>query len=84
MKKRGRALRRRYGHATSKEGFCKVWFSKGAEKTAGLIVPAAKVRGMSVGEISRLFPMSEAGKMHRLHVSPVFPTWDAAFAFEKP
>ena len=76
-----RALRRRYGRAAAKAGFQKVWFSKGNEKTAGLILPAAKLHGMSIGDISRLFPMSEARKMGRLHTSPVFASWDAAFHF---
>ncbi len=75
-------LRHRYGRAAGKSGFQKVWFSKGREKTAGLILPAAKLHGMSISEISRLFPMSEAGKMGRLHTSPVFATWDAAFHFK--
>jgi hypothetical protein len=85
-KAKGRALHRRYGRArvrAPKEGYRKVWFSKGAEKTAGLIVPAAKLHGMSIGEVSRLFPLSEARKMARLHMSPVFSTWDEAFAFDK-
>jgi hypothetical protein len=81
--RRGRALRRRYGRAAVKDGFRKVWFSKGSEKTAGLILPAAKLHGMSISDISRLFPMSEALKMGKIHMSPVFPTWDAAFQFEK-
>ena len=79
--RRGRALKRRYGHAMPKEGFRKVWFSKGSEKTAGLVLPCAKLHGMSISDISRLFPMSEARKMGRLHTSPVFATWDAAFNF---
>jgi hypothetical protein len=65
------------------KGFRKVWFSKGSGKTAGLIVPAEKLHDMSLGEVSRLFPMSEARKMGRLHTSPVFDTWDKAFAFNK-
>ena len=64
-------------------GFQKVWFSKGSEKTAGLIVPAEKLHTMTVGEISRLFPISESLKMARFHTSPVFATWDEAFAFSK-
>jgi hypothetical protein len=83
MRRRGRALRRRYGRAGAKEGFQKVWFSRpDGEKTAGLILPAAKLRGMSIGDISRLFPVKEGLKMHRLHTSPVFATWDAAFHFK--
>lgn len=81
MRRRGRALRRRYGRSMSK-GFRKVWFSKGSEKTAGLVLPVAKLDGMSITEISRLFPPSEAGKMSRIHTSPVFWTWDEAFGFK--
>lgn len=77
-----RALRRRYGRAGAQEGFRKVWFSTGGEKTAGLVVDTAKLRGLSVSEISRFFPRSEFRKMSRFHQSPVFPTWDAAFAYE--
>jgi len=76
-----RSTRKRKTHRVV--GFRKVWFSKGAEKTAGLIVPAEKLHGMSIGDISRLFPNSEARKMGRLHTSPVFATWNAAFAFDK-
>ena len=76
-----RSTRKRKTHRVS--GFQKVWFSKGSEKTAGLIVPAEKLHTMTVSEISRLFPVSESLKMGRLHTSPVFATWDAAFAFSK-
>jgi hypothetical protein len=83
---KGRALRRRYGRAKAgapKKGFQKVWFSKGAERTAGLILPAEKLYGMSISEVSRLFPVKEGLKMARFHTSPVFDTWDEAFAFGK-
>jgi hypothetical protein len=80
--RRGHSLRRRYGRSTSKEGFRKVWFSRGSEKTAGLVVSAAKLHAMSVSEISRMFPMSEAMKMAKIHMSPVLPTWDAAFHYK--
>ena len=45
--------------------------------------PPKKLHTMTVGEISRLFPISEGLKMGRLHTSPVFATWDEAFAFSK-
>jgi hypothetical protein len=48
--------------------------------TAGLVLEHAKCAKMSVGEISRLFPMREAPKMRTLQVSPAYTTWDAAFA----
>jgi hypothetical protein len=34
---------------------------------------------MTIGDISRLFPYSEAMKMERIHTSPVYDTWEAAF-----
>jgi hypothetical protein len=78
-KKRSRkaGLRRK-----NRAGFTKVWFANGSEKTAGLILPTAKVHAMSVNEISRLFPTSEARKMKRVHISPEFETWDEAFDFK--
>ena len=76
-----RSTRKRKTHRVS--GFQKVWFSKGSEKTAGLIVPAEKLHTMTVSDISRLFPISESLKMARFHTSPVFATWDEAFAFSK-
>ena len=80
--RRGRALRRRYGRAEAHKGFRKVWFSNRNEKTAGLVVAAEKLDGMSIGDISRLFPMSEFRKMSKIHKSPVFATWDEAFGFK--
>jgi GT2 family glycosyltransferase len=82
MRRRGRALKRRYGRADHK-GFRKVWFSNGDEKTAGLVVAVDQVDGKSISEISRLFPPSEFRKMGKFHKSPVFWTWDEAFNFEK-
>lgn len=36
---------------------------------------------VTISEVSRLFPYSEAGKMERIARSPIFPTWDEAFAY---
>ena len=58
----------------------KVMFSSNAGKTAGLVVPADRVQNASVSDLSRLFPYSESGKMARVHVSPEYPTFEAAFA----
>jgi hypothetical protein len=81
-RRRARSLRKRYGRTSRPTGgFRKVWFSKGSEKTAGLILPATKLAGMSISEISRLFPVSEARKMGRLHTSPTFATWEEAFRY---
>lgn len=58
-----------------------VWFSNGDEKTAALIFEYSKVKQMTVSELSRHWPMSEAMKMKKVHRSPQFPTWDEAFHF---
>jgi hypothetical protein len=83
MRRRGRALKRRYGRAASK-GFRKIWFSNGDEQTAGLVVAVDQLEGKSIADISRLFPPSEFRKMRKFHQSPVFWTWDEAFGFRKP
>ena len=64
--------------------FHKVMFSRtGYGCTAGLIVKAtAPVH--DVVAMSRLFPYSAARYMGRLHVSPVFETWDEAFKYTFP
>jgi hypothetical protein len=64
--------------------FHKVRFTSrdGSRVTAGLVLPAEQVMDRSPSGLSRLFPMFEAGKMERLQVSPSFPSWEAAFAFE--
>lgn len=76
-------MKKRTSRKKNKIGFRKVWFSKGKEKTAGLILANEKLHDMSIGDISRLFPNSEAGKMGRLHTSPVFNSWDEAFKYSK-
>jgi len=64
--------------------YCKVRFvSKyhhGA--TAGLIWAEHELRGKSIEDISRRYPMSEFRKMDRLERSPWFATWDEAFGYE--
>lgn len=47
--------------------------------TAGLVLESAKLAAHNVESLSRLFPMSEAGKMERIEVSPQYDSWDAAF-----
>jgi hypothetical protein len=65
-----------------KHGYQKVWFESVLHgRTAGLIVPAEQLKSMTISEVSRLFPYFEANKMKTLQVSPVFETWEAAFAF---
>ena len=63
-------------------GYVKVRFSGRAGSTAGLIFPEAKVKGMRVDELSRYFPMTEANKMQRIETSPVFYSFDSAFAYQ--
>jgi hypothetical protein len=64
-------------------GFCKVWFTGPQGETAGLVISEEKARKSSTAELSRMFPTSEFRKMAWLHVSPVYDTWDAAFAHVK-
>lgn len=67
------------------KSYRKIWFSKGSEHTAGLIVTDAWIAAHKtnlVSDASRLFPMHEARKMGKFHASPAFPTWEEAFAFE--
>lgn len=64
-------------------GFCKLRFvSKyhhGA--TAGLIFTAEALKGKTIADLSRYFPVGECNKMDRLERSPFFATWDEAFAY---
>jgi len=46
--------------------------------TAALILDSDKLNGMSVSEISQLFPYSEAMKMMWLEISAKFDSFDAA------
>ena len=52
----------------------------GSRATAGLVFPAGEVIDRDASYLSRFFPMSEARKMERLQVSPMFPTMDEALA----
>ena len=61
--------------------YYKVWFSKGLDETAKLVVdtdlfPVGKT---SITAYSRLFPYSEAGKMRVFHRSKLYPSFNAAF-----
>ena len=47
--------------------------------TAGLILESSKLESMTVSDVSRLFPYSEAAKMRVIQVSPRYPDWEAAF-----
>ncbi len=48
--------------------------------TAGLVMEQARLQAMSIPEISRMFPMREAGKMEYLEISPAYPCFATAFA----
>ena len=50
--------------------------------TAGIVLTDAKQSSMTVSEISRLFPMSEANKMERLERSEYFDTFEGAFNYQ--
>lgn len=67
------------GECTTMCTYIKFRFTNGTESTAGLIMETAKLKAMTFPEVSRLFPMYEATKMHRLDVSPEYPTWEGAF-----
>ena len=58
------------------------FYSKRHGVTAGLIIHRDRKTLQTVDSLSRLFPVSEAPKMERLQASPLFDTWDEAFAFE--
>lgn len=60
----------------------KVMFSKGTERTAGLLVDANTIDVTDMARVSRLFPYGEAYKMQRYHVSPAFATLAEAFAYQ--
>jgi len=47
--------------------------------TAALILDSDKIDGMTVTEISRLFPYSECTKMVYLEISPEYDSFEDAF-----
>ena len=60
--------------------FIKIRFSsKSHGPTAGLIFEASRVKAMSLGDISRAWPYSEALKMERVERSPEYDSWGEAF-----
>lgn len=64
------------------ETYRKIRFTDGREHTAGLVIAESKFRKMTIEQISRLFPMSEAMRMRTLQVSPEYPTKEDAFEHE--
>ena len=64
------------------DGFRKIWFSGRDGKTAGLVLSEQTFQNTrSMEAFSRLFPYSEANKMARFHKSPLFSTYEEAFAY---
>lgn len=47
--------------------------------TAGLVLETEKLAQMSIPEISRFFPYSEAIKMQRIQLSHEYETYEEAF-----
>lgn len=62
--------------------YTKVAFSSQFGKTAGLIFETDLLEAMTLQEISRHFPYSEAMKMQKILCSPPCKTWEEAFLFE--
>lgn len=56
--------------------------SKANGSTAGLVLETEKLKDMTISDISRCFPYSEALKMERLETSPQYETWEQAFNHE--
>ena len=50
-----------------------------SQTTAAIILDSDKIDGMTVTEISRLFPYSESTKMVFLEISPEYDSFEDAF-----
>lgn len=60
-------------------GYVKIHWTNGEEKTAGLVFNEEELKSLSLGQLSRSWPMWEATKMKKLICSKTFPTWEEAF-----
>ena len=68
-----------------KTTYQKVRFSSAqAGVTAGLVFRSDSLANLSISELSRRFPYSEAMKMAKVQVSPQFVTWAEAFSYQFP
>ena len=67
-----------------KSTYQKVRFTSHNGSTAGLIFESSKLENMSLSDVSRFFPYSEAGKMAKVQYSPEFNTWIEAFEYSFP
>jgi hypothetical protein len=66
--------------ASQYNGYYKVWFTNGTERTAKLVVHTDKFPfSTSIQEYSRLFPMSEAGKMLKMCRTSFYDSFKEAF-----
>ncbi len=62
-----------------KSTYRKFRFTSRNGATAGLVIESDRFERMSITDLSRFFPYSEAQFMARLEVSPEYPTWEDAF-----
>jgi len=62
-----------------KTSFRKFRFVSNQGQTAGLVIDSAKLDSLSISDLSRFFPYSEARFMARIEVSPEYSTWEEAF-----
>lgn len=63
--------------------YCKIRFVSKYDhgETAGLIFSAQAIKGKTMADLSRYFPIGECNKMDRLQRSPFFSTWEEAFNY---
>jgi hypothetical protein len=64
------------------KSFVKFRFASKHGQTAGLIIEADRFHHLSISDLSRFYPYSEARFMARIEVSPTYPTWETAFDHE--
>jgi len=62
----------------------KVRFISHSGVTAGLVFKSESLAKLSISEVSRRFPKSEAMKMAKVQTSPKFVTWAEAFSYQFP
>jgi hypothetical protein len=64
--------------------YCKIRFMSKYHhgETAGLILTDDALKGKTIADLSRYYPVGECNKMDRLQRSPFFQTWEEAFRYE--
>ena len=65
-----------------KKTYIKFRFSSRQGCTAGLVIESDKFERLSITDLSRFFPYSEARFMRELEVSREFNSWREAFDFD--